>query len=124
MLRRNLQAVLAAALILAAAPAFAIEGFYRVEGKNPGQPNGYKGEAQIKQTGRTYTVIWQIGEAQQIGTGILIDNVLSIVFASVGPARPGVAVYNVMDDKITSGLWTSLGSQIVAEEIWSPADRH
>lgn len=117
--------LLFAGLLLAAAtPAFAIEGIYTVEGKNPGQPQGYKGEAQIKQTGRTYTIIWKIGEGAQIGTGLLVDNVLSIVFTSPGPARPGLAVYSVTGDKITSGVWTSLGSQIVAEEIWSPADRH
>ena len=78
---------------LLAQPALAgIEGLYSVEGQNPGQPGSYKGEAQIKQTGRTYTVVWRIGQTQQIGTGIVIDNVLSIVFTPVGPARPGVAV--------------------------------
>lgn len=121
---RILRAGLAGLLIFAAAPALAIEGLYTVEGKNPGQPQGYKGEVQIKQTGRTYTIVWKIGEGSQIGTGILIDNVLSIVFTSPGPARPGLAVYSVSDDKITSGVWTSLGSQIVAEETWRPADRH
>lgn len=120
----GLAAFLAAFLAAAASPASAIEGVYSVEGRNPGQPGGYKGEAQIKQTGRTYTILWRIGEGQQIGTGILIDNVLSIVFTAPGPARPGLAVYSVADDKITSGIWTSLGSQIVAEETWSPADRH
>ena len=117
-------AALAGLLLAAATPALAIEGFYTVEGKNPGAPQGYKGEAQIKQTGRTYTIIWKIGEGAQIGTGVLVDNVLSIVFTAPGPARPGLAVYSVADDKITSGIWTSLGSQTVAEETWSPADRH
>ncbi|MFN3892908.1 MAG: hypothetical protein ACK4MV_21130 [Beijerinckiaceae bacterium] len=107
-----------------AAPASAIEGWYLVEGKNPGQPQSYKGEAQIKQTGRTYTIVWKIGEGAQIGTGILIDNVLSVVFTAPGPNRPGLAVFVVADDKIASGVWTSLGSQTVAEETWSPADRH
>ena len=109
---------------LLAQPALAgIEGLYSVEGQNPGQPGSYKGEAQIKQTGRTYTVVWRIGQTQQIGTGIVIDNVLSIVFTPVGPARPGVAVYSISGDKVTGGVWTSLGSQVVAEEVWSAADR-
>lgn len=110
--------------VLLAQPAAAgIEGLYSVEGQNPGQPGSYKGEAQIKQTGRTYTVVWRIGQTQQIGTGIVIDNVLSIVFTPVGPARPGVAVYSISGDKVTGGVWTSLGSQVVAEEVWSAADR-
>lgn len=125
MIGRSIRAgLIGLAFAAAATPSLAIEGLYTVEGKNPGQPGGYKGEAQIKATGRTYTIVWKIGEGQQIGTGILIDNVLSIVFTSVGPARPGLAVYSVTGDKITSGVWTSLGSQIVAEETWSPADRH
>ena len=109
---------------LLAQPALAgIEGLYSVEGQNPGQPGSYKGEAQIKQTGRTYTVVWRIGQTQQVGTGIVIDNVLSIVFSPVGPTRPGVAVYNITDQRVSGGVWTTLGSQVVAEEIWSPADR-
>jgi hypothetical protein len=68
-------------------------------------------------------VVWRIGQTQQIGTGIVIDNVLSIVFTPVGPARPGVAVYSISGDKVTGGVWTSLGSQVVAEEVWSAADR-
>lgn len=121
---RNLRVGVIGLLLAAATPAMAIEGFYTVEGRNPGAPQGYKGEAQIKQTGRTYTVVWKIGEGAQIGTGVLVDNVLSIVFTAPGPARPGLAVYTVTNDKITSGIWTSLGSQTVAEETWSAADRH
>ena len=89
MFSRTTRAGLAGLLLLAASPALAIEGLYTVEGKNPGQPGGYKGEAQIKQTGRTYTIVWRIGEGQQIGTGILIDNVLSIVFTAPGPGAAG-----------------------------------
>lgn len=116
-------ALLGACLLAQPASAAGIEGLYSVEGQNPGQPGSYKGEAQIKQTGRTYTVVWRIGQTQQIGTGIVIDNVLSIVFTPVGPARPGVAVYSISGDKVTGGVWTSLGSQVVAEEVWSAADR-
>jgi hypothetical protein len=45
-----------------AIPALAIEGQYSVEGQNPGQERTYKGEAQIKRTGRTYSVIWKVGQ--------------------------------------------------------------
>ena len=121
---RMIRAGLAGLLLALATPALALEGLYNVEGRNPGQSQSYKGEVQIKQTGLTYTIIWKIGEGAQIGTGILVDNVLSIVFTAPGPTRPGLAVFTVADDKILNGVWTSLGSQIVAEEVWSPADRH
>ena len=115
--------IVCSVLIANAAAAGGIEGVYTVEGQNPGQPGSYKGEAQVKQTGRTYTVVWRIGKTQQVGTGIVIDNVLSIVFSPVGSSRPGVAVYNITDQRVSGGVWTTLGSQVVAEEIWSPADR-
>jgi hypothetical protein len=124
MFKRNLCVGFVGMLLAAATPALAIEGFYTVEGRNPGAPQSYKGEAQIKQTGRTYTVVWKIGEGAQIGTGVMLDNILSVVFTAPGPARPGLAVFSVTNDKITSGVWTSLGSQTVAEETWAPADRH
>jgi hypothetical protein len=100
-----------------------IEGVYSVVGSNPGQPGSYKGEAQIKQTGKTYTIVWRVGESRQVGTGLLVDNVLSVVFTPVGAPRPGIAVFSVTDGKVSTGVWTSLGSQIVAEEVWSAADR-
>ncbi|MDB5571298.1 MAG: hypothetical protein JWN93_2481 [Hyphomicrobiales bacterium] len=100
-----------------------IEGLYSVVGSNPGQPGNYKGEAQIKQTGKTYTIVWRVGESRQVGTGLLVDNVLSVVFTPVGAPRPGIAVFSVADGKISTGVWTSLGSQIVAEEVWSASDR-
>lgn len=78
---------------LFALPAAAIEGQYAVEGQNPGQERTYKGEAQIKRTGRTYSVIWKVGQTPQFGTGILIDKTFSIVFQTFtpggGPGRPG-----------------------------------
>ncbi len=110
-----------------AIPALAIEGQYSVEGQNPGQERTYKGEAQIKRTGRTYSVIWKVGQTPQFGTGILIDKVFSIVFQTFtpggGPGRPGIAVFSVENDRIGQGVWTGIGQQDTGIESWTATDR-
>lgn len=108
-------------------PAAAIEGQYAVEGQNPGQERTYKGEAQIKRTGRTYSVIWKVGQTPQFGTGILIDKTFSIVFQTFtpggGPGRPGIAVFTVENDRIGQGIWTGIGQQDTGLESWTATDR-
>jgi hypothetical protein len=107
--------------------ALAIEGQYSVEGQNPGQERAYKGEAQIKRTGRTYSVIWRVGQVPQFGTGILIDKTFSIVFQTFtqagGPGRPGIAVFSVENDRISQGIWTGIGQQDTGIETWTATDR-
>lgn len=101
--------------------AHAIDGIYRVEGHSPGSSDVYKGEAQIKKTGDTYTVVWRIGESGHVGTGILTDNVLSIFFQPLDRrAAPGIASFHVVDDKVVDGTWTVLGGNVVGEERWIP----
>ncbi|MCJ2075533.1 hypothetical protein MKK68_07655 [Methylobacterium sp. E-016] len=101
-------------------PAHAIEGRYKVEGQNPGQPQLYKGEAMIKRTGDTYSVVWQIGSGRQVGTGILTGTVLSVVFQAAGsPGSGGVASFQIIDDKVATGKWAVTGGQTVGSEKWS-----
>jgi hypothetical protein len=100
--------------------AHAIEGIYRVEGHAPRSSDVYKGEAQIKKTGDTYTVVWRIGSSGHIGTGILMDNVLSVFFQPLDRgAAAGVACFRIIDDKIAQGTWTMLGGKEVGEENWT-----
>jgi hypothetical protein len=81
------------ALALAAAsavPALAVEGRYKVEGRIPGQERNYGGEAVVKRTGQTFTIAWRIGNSTHVGTGIMIDNKLTVVYQGVGGGgRPG-----------------------------------
>ena len=118
---------LAAAILMHAGAAGAIEGEYSIEGKNPGQDRTYRGEAQVKRNGRTYTVIWKVGQAPQFGTGILVDKTFSVVFQTFipgsGPGRPGIAVFTVENDRIGSGVWTGIGQQDTGIETWTPTDR-
>ena len=119
--RRILWALAAGAVLTIGPAAHAIDGLYRVEGHSPGSTDVYKGEAQIKKTGATYTVVWRIGESGHVGTGILTDNVLSIFFQPLDRrASPGIASFHVVDDKVVDGTWTILGGNVVGEERWFP----
>ena len=125
--------VVLAALVLAAGfsaspvRAQAIEGNYSIEGQNPGQQRTYKGEAQVKRTGRTYSVVWKVGQAPQFGTGIVVDQTFSIVFQTVtqgsGPGRPGLAVFNIENGRIGQGIWTGIGQKETGLEMWTATDR-
>jgi hypothetical protein len=104
-----------------AAQAESIEGVYQVEGTGPESEQAYKGEAQVKKTGDTYTVVWRIGESGHVGTGILTADVLSIFFQPLDRrGSPGVASFRVIAGKITDGTWTVLGGKVVGKERWVP----
>lgn len=108
------------ALIVTCLPAAALEGRYKIEGRNPGQTQVYRGEAAVKKSGETYSIVWQIGSGRQIGTGILSGSVLSVVFQAAGaPGSGGVASFQVKDDKVTSGQWAVTGGQTVGTELWT-----
>ena len=101
--------------------AHAIDGVYRVEGHSPGSSDLYKGQAQIKKTGDTYTVVWKIGESGHVGTGILTANVLSVFFQPLARrGSRGSASFRVADDRVVDGTWTVLGGNAVGVERWVP----
>ncbi len=107
-----------------ALPALALEGRYRVEGRIPGQERNYDGEAVVKRTGQTFTIAWRIGNSTHVGTGILVENKLTVVYQGVGGGgRPGVVIFDVRDDRIGEGVWTELGLQEVGTENWTATDR-
>lgn len=101
--------------------ANAFEGRYRVTGNVPGQSNSYEGIALIKKTGETYTILWQIGDVAYLGTGILTAGVLSVAFAPLNArAGPGVASLRISGESVSGGAWTTLGTEVVAHEQWTP----
>ena len=101
--------------------AFAIEGLYHVEGHGPGSTDIYKGDAQIKKTGDTYSIVWRVGQTRHLGTGILTGNVLSVFFQPLERgAGAGLASFRIIDDKVADGTWTVLGSTSVGVERWMP----
>ena len=58
----------------------AFGGAARAESIEGGADQAYRGRAQVKKTGATYTIVWQIGEGGHVGTGILTSDVLSVFF--------------------------------------------
>ena len=119
--RRALLTLIAALAFGGVARADSIEGMYRVEGNGPGSDQAYSGRAQVKKTGATYTIVWQIGEGGHVGTGILTSDVLSVFFQPLDRrGAPGIASFRVIEGKITGGTWTVLGGNVVGDERWVP----
>lgn len=114
---------LAAALVAGLVTnALAIEGKYRVEGTLPGEGGRYQGEAAVRRTGETYTIVWRINDDRHVGTGIVTGPVLSVIFRSLNArGAPGIASFAIVDDRITKGTWSTLGGEVVGTETWSAA---
>jgi hypothetical protein len=109
---------------LVTSPALAIEGSYAVTGAGVNGAGPYRGVAEIKKTGATYTLVWQVGPLRHQGTGILTEGLLSVVFFGSGPSQaPGLATYRVVNGRVAEGTWTVLGGQEVATERMEPSDR-
>jgi hypothetical protein len=90
-------------------------------GECPGADQAYSGRAQVKKTGATYTIVWQIGEGGHVGTGILTSDVLSVFFQPLDRrGAPGDRQLRVIEGKITGGTWTVLGGNVVGDERWVP----
>ena len=115
----GLPVLAALTLVTASLPALALEGRYQVEGHNPGQAQGYRGEAVVRHTGETYSIVWQIGSGRQIGTGLLTGSVLSVVFQSANGQGAGVASFETAGDVITAGRWALIGGQAAGTERWT-----
>ncbi|MDH3584488.1 MAG: hypothetical protein OER86_09760 [Phycisphaerae bacterium] len=101
----------------AAGAALDIVGRYVATGTNPGGRGNYKGTVEIKKTGETYKVLWNTGAAY-IGTGILIDNVLSVAYVDQDKKWVGVVAYRVLDKGARlSGGWAAVGGTTLGKEL-------
>ena len=98
-----------------------LAGRYRLEGSNPGGGGRYQGEVQVAKTGDTYQVRWQIQGAPAVGTGLLVDGLLSVAFRTA--KEQGVAVFRRSGDGGLAGTWTVIGGQQAGTEVWKPLDR-
>ncbi|WP_460451308.1 hypothetical protein [Alsobacter sp. SYSU BS001988] len=122
--RRRFGALIACTLAaLAASPLSAAElgGAYAVEGQNAGDQRVYRGDLTITPMGRTYRVVWRIGAGENVGTGIVQNDMLAVVYVQQGKA--GLALYEVRPDGVLSGTWTIHGTQGVGSEILTPKNR-
>ncbi|CAN7603207.1 hypothetical protein LJR030_001380 [Rhizobium sp. LjRoot30] len=126
-------AITAFAMILAPGLALADPtGSYNVVGKNADTGETYEGTVEVTRTGATYSVIWTIGGAKSIGTGIGAHFTKDQIV--MGPATPedtgisvgyktgdtfGIAMYFEQADGTWQGVWTYAGSQGVTREDWT-----
>ena len=108
------------------------EGTYTVRGTNPGGQGVYSGTVSVRQTGQTYSVIWNVGGVKYTGTGLGAEN--SRGYSTMGPASSsdssiaisyisdgtfGLAYYVEQDDGTWRGIWTYGGSDKIGTEIWT-----
>ena len=108
------------------------EGTYTVRGTNPGGQGEYSGTVSVRQTGQTYSVIWNVGGVKYTGTGLGAEN--SRGYSTMGPASTsdssiaisyisdgtfGLAYYVEQDDGTWRGIWTYGGSDKIGTEIWT-----
>jgi hypothetical protein len=113
----------AASGLVLAAPLHAAElaGTYAVEGQNAGDQRSYRGELTITPVGRVYRVVWRIGPVENVGTGIVQNDMLAVVYVQQGKA--GLALYEIRPDGVLSGTWTIHGAQGVGSETLTPRNR-
>lgn len=99
-----------------------IEGVYRVTGANPDGAGDYQGEVAVARTGDVYQIAWLFGGDQHVGTGVLLDNQLSVVYQPEGQTA-GIAVYQIKPNGALDGVWTTLGGRALGTEEWTPQGR-
>ena len=110
--------LLTLALLLSSATlAFAADpaGRYQVTGTNPGGSSSYHGAVTVERTGKTYRVIWVIGNARYVGTGIGNREGLAVSYRSGNST--GLALYGA-DGGNWEGVWTYAGGHDIGTEVW------
>lgn len=100
-----------------------IDGVYVVDGRDVGRES-YKGVAEIRRSGSTYQMVWQIGPTAFVGTGLYAEGVLSVAFRDVQGRVLGLGVYSLQDDKTLAGVFTFVGSDKTGSEMLSPMEGH
>lgn len=119
MKRIALAALLAVSTAAVAAPAQAQRnGTYEVAGVNP-DGSAYNGRMAVQQVGlASWRVVWQIGEARFEGYAMSSGPVFSVGFTF--GERPGIAIYQVLEDGAMAGQWTLIGTSAIGTETLTP----
>lgn len=99
--------------LLVAGNAFCVElrtGHYELRGSN--NTSGftqYRGEVIITPNGTNFGLVWLIGGHQaQIGTGILVDNILSVCYEDLKSGSFGVVSFQVLGNGQLKGFWSPI----------------
>lgn len=93
-------------------------GTYEVTGRNF-EDSPYTGNLTITSGGAAYQFAWETTAGQFVGTGILNDPFLSVVYGE--PDRCGLATYRIGTDGSLDGQWNFLGMDQVVDEQARPA---
>ena len=121
-------------LIAASTSAFADPvGVYHVEGTNPSGSGTYSGEVSVARNGETYTVVWLVGGAEFVGTGLgatsingsmvmgaADENNITLSVSYVSNNSFGLAFFVEQDNGQWKGIWTYGGSKRIGTEVWTP----
>jgi len=108
--------LVAVALLCSATLAFAADpvGTYRVTGTNPGGGSSYHGAVKVARTGKTYRVVWVVGGAHYVGTGIGTHEGLAVSYKAGNST--GLALYGA-DGGNWEGVWTYSGGRDMGTEV-------
>ena len=119
-------------VILQAAVAGPV-GVFNVDGTDPGSGNVYSGVVAIEKNGGTYTVVWDVGGTEYVGTAIGAASVKgSILFGEAAENDTALAVSYASGDSFGlalfvqqengqwKGIWTYAGSDAIGSETWTP----
>lgn len=79
--------------------------------------NRYDGTMTIVKTGDTYEVSWTTSVGNYSGTGILLEDVLAVVYGE--PDTCGLVTYGVWEEELR-GYWTVLGMTHLGTEYLMP----
>ncbi len=111
---------LAAALVLAGAPAMAKgPGKYTVKGTNSADKSTYTGTATITKTGEdSYRIVSVIGDDKFDGYAIGDDDLLAVTFS--GGGNSSVALYVAQPDGSYNAVWAFKGDKKVSTETLTP----
>jgi len=91
-----------------AAPGFA--GTYEVAGE------GYTATLTVTQTGEGYHLVWDVDDGTRFyGKGLVVNDVLGVVFARSDGSGSGVVAYKKLNGEM-SGLWASAGGETLSGE--------
>lgn len=106
--------VAATATVWAKSPA----GSFNVVGTNPGGGGKYTGSVTVTPNGDTFQVVWHVGNDTFRGTGLWVDEKLSVGYAAGGEAA--IAVYSDQGDGTWFGHWANGSSPKAGTETWTP----
>jgi hypothetical protein len=92
-----------------------VSGLYIVKGNGPGG-RPYEGVAQISAAGKTYEILWQIGQDTFRGRGLAYGKGLAFAFVGAGFTNANIVLYEQARAGIWCGVWTSDNPDHVGQE--------